>query len=264
MSVSVKELSFRYPRSPEPVLRNIGFEAPNGNVTAVIGANGAGKSTLIKCVLGILRGSGSVRFDGAERAELGSSALHRMVGYMTQEGALLSSLSVLDVVLLGRLESLHLRVPEEDIEKAMSILRLLHLEHLAERPFYALSGGQRRMVDVAQVLVRDPQVLIMDEPTANLDLVNELQVLELTRAYTHQRGTATILTLHDLNMAARFADRLVLLREGAVYRAGTPEEVITEEAIREAYGVRVRVSLDENRVPMLHTLSPLSETEYHF
>lgn len=264
MSFRVEHLRYTYPKASEPIIRDISFEAPDGMLTVIIGANGVGKSTLIKSMLGIFKAEGTAIFNDRERSQMSHRELHHLVGYMTQENALLTSLSVLNVVLLGRLGTLNLRVQDEDIEKAMSILRLLHLEHLAERPFYALSGGQRRMVDVAQTLVRDPQLLIMDEPTANLDLVNELQVLELVRAYTHQKEVATLMTLHDLNMAARYADRLVLLKDGAVFRSGTPEEVITQENIREAYGVEVHVSLDNNRVPMLHPIAPVQQTEYAF
>ena len=154
---------------------------------------------------------------------------------------------------------------EEDIEKALTILRLLHLEPYIERPFYALSGGQRRMVDVAQTLVRDPKILIMDEPTANLDLVNEMQVLELVKAYTYKRGMATLLTLHDLNMAARYADNMILLKDGAVFREGPPGEVITEDNIREAYGVNVHVHTSSRTgTPMLLPLTPVQQMEYSF
>lgn len=264
MSLEVRHLRYSYPKADEPIIRDISFDVPDGLVTVVIGANGVGKSTLIKSILGIFKAGGEAFFNGVNRRHIPHKELHRFVGYMTQENALLTSLSVLNVVLLGRLGSLNLRVQEEDIAKAVSILRLLHLENLLERPFYALSGGQRRMVDVAQTLVRDPGILVMDEPTANLDLVNELQVLELVRAYTHQKKVATLLTLHDLNMAARYGDQLVLLRDGVVFRTGTPAEVITEENIQKAYGVEVRVSLDENNVPMLHPIAPVKKTKYMF
>lgn len=264
MSLEISHLRYSYPKADEPIIRDISFDVPDGLVTVVIGANGVGKSTLIKSVLGIFKAEGEAFFNGVNRRHIPHKELHHLVGYMTQENALLTSLSVLNVVLLGRLGSLNLRVQEEDIEKALSILRLLHLENLLERPFYALSGGQRRMVDVAQTLVRDPSILVMDEPTANLDLVNELQVLELVRAYTHQKKVATLLTLHDLNMAARYGDQLVLLRDGVVFRTGTPAEVITEENIQKAYGVEVRVSLDEKNVPMLHPIAPVKKTQYMF
>ena len=265
MSFRVEHLRYTYPKAKEPIIRDISFEAPDGCVTVIIGANGVGKSTLIKSMLGIFNAKGDAWFDGKNRRDLSHAELHRLVGYMTQENALLTSLSVLNVVLLGRLGTLNLKIQDEDIEKAVNTLRLLHLEHLTERPFYALSGGQRRMVDVAQTLVRDPKILIMDEPTANLDLVNELQVLELVKAYTHQKNTATLLTLHDLNMAARYGDHLVLLKDGCVFREGSAGEVITEDNIREAYGVEVHVHTSSRTgTPMLLPLTSVRKTEYVF
>ncbi len=265
MSFKVEHLQYTYPKAKEPIIRDIGFEVPDGCLTAIIGANGVGKSTLIKTLLGIFKGKGEVWFNGINRREMSHAEIHHLVGYMTQENALLTNLSVLNVVLLGRLGTLNLKVQAEDIRKAMQTLSLLHLEELVDRPFYALSGGQRRMVDVAQTLVRDPKILIMDEPTANLDLVNELQVLELVKAYTRQKNTATLLTLHDLNMAARYADRLVLLKDGYVYREGTPADVITEENIREAYGVEVHVHTSSRTgTPMLLPLTAVRKTDYVF
>ena len=265
MSIRVEKLQYTYPKAKDPIIRDISFEVPDGSVTAVIGANGVGKSTMLKSMLGIFKGEGNVWFNGENRREMRHARLFGMVGSMTQENALLTSLSVLNVVLLGCLGTLNIRVSEEDIEKAFGILRLLHLEEYAERPFYALSGGQRRMVDVAQTLVRDPKILVMDEPTANLDLVNELQVLELVRAYTHGRNVSTLLTLHDLNMASRYSDRLILLKDGRVYREGTPAEVVTEENIREAYGVEVHVHTSSRTgTPMLLPLKAVQEIRYDF
>ena len=265
MSIRVEHLKYAYPKAKEAIIKDISFEVPDGKVTVIIGANGVGKSTLIKTMLGIFRGEGEAWFDGRSRRELSHGELTTLVGYMTQENALLTSLSVLNVVLLGRLGTLNIRVQDEDIDKAMAMLRLLHLEPFIDRPFYALSGGQRRMVDVAQTLVRDPKILIMDEPTANLDLVNEMQVLELVKAYTHKRETATLLTLHDLNMAARYADNMILLKDGFVFREGPPGEVITADNIREAYGVEVHVHTSSRTgTPMLLPLTPVQQTEYLF
>lgn len=265
MSIRVDHLKYAYPKAKEPIIKDISFEVPDGKVTVIIGANGVGKSTLIKNMLGIFHGEGEAWFDGKNRKNMSHAELTTLVGYMTQENALLTSLSVLNVVLLGRLGTLNIRVQDENIEKALSMLRLLHLDSYIDRPFYALSGGQRRLVDVAQTLVRDPKILIMDEPTANLDLVNEMQVLELVKAYTNKRGTATLLTLHDLNMAARYADHMILLKDGFVFREGPPSEVITEDNICEAYGVNVHVHTSSRTgTPMLLPLAPVVQTEYLF
>lgn len=264
MSLTVEHIQYVYPGERSPVIRDVSFTASDNSITAIIGPNGAGKTTLIKAMLCHLKAKGRTMINGRNRDEFSCGELHRTVGYMTQEGALLSGLTVFNVVLLGLLGTLSLRVRGEDIEKTAATLKLLHLDGIAERPFYALSGGQRRMVDMAQTIVRDPKVLIMDEPTSNLDLANELQVLELISAYTHKRKTTTLLTLHDLNTAARFADKMVLLKDGSVYRSGTPEEVITEESIRTAYGVESKVTLNDDRIPVLQLISSAQQKQYTF
>lgn len=265
MSLSVRNLQYTYPRADQPVIRNISFDVPDGCVVSVIGANGVGKSTLLKTLLGIFRGQGDVYIDDVSQKDMRHEDVLQKIGYMTQENALLSNLTVLDVVLLGRLGTLNIKVQDEDIEKAYAMIRMMHLEKYAERPFYALSGGQRRMTDVAQTLVKDPKILVMDEPTANLDLVNELQVLEIVRAYTKQKGISTLLTLHDLNLAARYSDRLVLLKDAEVFRQGPPAEVITEKNIEEAYGVEVHVHISSRTsTPMVMPLAAVEKTDYQF
>ena len=264
MSIRIEDLRFTYPKETKPVLDGLSFEAQEGCITVVVGANGAGKSTLIKSLLGIHKSSGKVYLDGTERSSIPNAELFRKVGYMTQESAILTRLNVFNVVLLGRLGSLSLKVHDEDIDRVHDMLKMLDLEQYAERPFYALSGGQRRLVDVAQTLVKDPQVLIMDEPTANLDLANELQVLDIVKAYTRQRYVSTLLTLHDLNMTARYADKVVLLKDGKVFKEGEPFEVFTEENIRAAYGVNVNVILGENYRPVIQPSPAEAEKEYEF
>lgn len=259
MALEVEHLSYTYPKSAQPVLNDVSFTAPDGVVTSLIGANGVGKSTLIKSILGLCPGAGRVRFNGAENA-----GLSKKVGYMTQQGVLSTTLKVLEVVLLGRMQTLGFRVDGENLDRAWNIIKLLRLEPLAQRPYNTLSGGQQRVVGLAQTLVREPELLLLDEPTANLDMQNELEVMALVRAYTRQRSIATLVTLHDLNAAARFSDKLVLLKDGAVYREGTPVQVITEDAIRAAYGVEAHVHTDRAGRTMLYPLRSVREQSYHF
>ena len=265
MSLRIRDITYTYPGSSAPTLKGISFGAEDGDVVSVIGANGAGKSTLLKNIIGFYKGGGEVWIDDLEKNAISHKELHNRIGYMPQESALLTSLSVWTVVLLGRIGTLNLKVQEEDIKKTGAIIDLLGLNDVAERPFYALSGGQRRVVDVAQTLVRDPSILIMDEPTSNLDLVNELQVLELVKAYTKQKHTSTLLTLHDLNLAARYSDKLILLKDGTVFRSGPPEEVITEENIREAYGVEAHIHVSSRTgTPMVLPLEATDKVTYNF
>jgi iron complex transport system ATP-binding protein len=264
MGLWAKHISFSFPRAKKPLLRDVSFRAEDSELTVLIGANGVGKTTLLKTILGLQKGGGTVEIGGMDRETMTRRELSRRVGYMPQESALVSSLRVFEVVLLGRMESLRLKVSDEDVAQVWEILRLLRLEHLAEQPFYALSGGQRRMVGIAQTMVREPEVLVLDEPTANLDMQHELKVLELLRAYAEQRNVAVLLTLHDLNMAAQYADKLVLLKDGEVYRQGTPSFVMTKETIENTYHVQVHIENDSSGVPVLRPIRTLHGEEYRF
>lgn len=183
------------------------------------------------------------------------------VGYLTQESAVQAALTVFDVVLLGRLHRLGLRVESAELERVWAILKKLKLDHLADRPYNELSGGQRRVVNIAQTLVKEPKVLILDEPTANLDMQNGIEMLELVRAYTRDRSAATLVILHDLSMACRYADKILLLKDGKVFRAGTPLEAVTEESVRKAYGVNVRLLMADEATPLLHILGSVRPTD---
>lgn len=235
MGLSVEGLSFSYRNFD--VLKDVSFSARKGEITTVIGPNGAGKSTLLKSIAGIAGARGKVLLDGKDRESYPRRQFRRMLGYMPQGNAAESSLSVFEVVLLGRVQTLSLRVQKEDISRTWSILREMSISDLAERPFKKLSGGQQRLVSIAQTLVCDPKVLILDEPTANLDLQNELEVLDLIGRHTVSRETTTIMTLHDLNMAARHSQKMILLKSGRIWTQGTPDQVLSERTIEETYGV---------------------------
>ena len=263
MNVRVENLSFTY-RHGDRILNGLSFEACDGEITAIVGANGAGKTTLVKSLMGYLTPQGEVYFGNRNRKDFVFSEIAKFVGYMTQEGTIQAALTVFEVVMLGRLNGLKLKVEASELERVWSILRMLRIEHLADKYYNELSGGQRRLVNIAQTLVKEPQILILDEPTANLDMQNEIETLELTRAYTRSRKIATIVILHDLSMACRYADRIVLLRDGEVFRTGTPAEAITEESVRDAYGVNVNLMMSKEGTPLLHILSSVRDLEYHF
>lgn len=263
MDVRVENLSFSYRRG-KPILDGLSFEAREGEITAIVGANGAGKTTLVRSILGYLTPRGEVYLGKKNRKDYTFSEVAALVGYLTQESAVQAALTVFDVVLLGRLHRLGLRVDPAELEKVWIILKKLKIDHLADRPYNELSGGQRRVVNIAQTLVKEPNVLILDEPTANLDMQNEIEMLELVRAYTRDRRAATLVILHDLSMACRYADRILILKDGRVFCAGTPLEVVTEESVREAYGVNVRLLMADETTPLLHILGSVRPTDYHF
>lgn len=228
MSIDVQGLSVHY--GARPVLRDISLSARAGRVLGIVGPNGSGKSTLVKAVAGLLKASGRIRFNGSE-------ARPKSVGYMPQDLQTPMALTVLEVVLLGRLAELGLTVSADDLEAVRQVLQLLGMEALAGRYLSELSGGQRQMVFLAQALVSQPTVLLLDEPISALDICHQLEVLEVVRAMTLERGLCTLMVLHDLNAAARFADDVAMLREGCLVGCGDPKDVLTVENIVTGFGV---------------------------
>ena len=210
------------------------LDAAPGEVLAILGANGSGKSSLLRALAGVQPYGGMLAWDG-------DAASRGAVGYMPQDNAVRAALTAFEVVLLGRLRSLAFRVGGRDLAAAQDALAELGAADLAARRVGELSGGQRQLVFMAQVLAADPQILLLDEPTSALDIAHQLHVLDLLRAATARRNLTTIAVLHDLNAAARFADRVALMRSGRLVGVGRPAEVLTAPALRRAYDVEVSV-----------------------
>ena len=240
MSLDVRDVCFSY--GERSVLDSVSFEMGEG-ILSVLGPNGAGKSTLVKCLAGVhLPSSGTVTFGGADLRSRDSGGPR--LAYMSQEPPRSMDLTVLEVMLLGLAGSLSMRVSDEDLDCAMGPLEELGLEGLAQRPINELSGGQCQMVMIAQCLVADPEIVILDEPMNNLDLHRELQMFDLMRKITGERGLTTLMVLHDVNFAARYSDRMLVLKDGRVYSEGVPEDVVTEEMLRDVYRVEALVDRD--------------------
>jgi iron complex transport system ATP-binding protein len=252
VSLHLEELSFSY--GSEPVLNKIDLQL-NSSVTALVGPNAAGKTTLLRCITGTLKPSGRILLDGKDVKQLGRKARSRMIGYLAQEAPSRTGLTVMEAVLLGRLHTLSWRVSDEDLDMVYALLEELDMADLATRSINELSGGQRQMVSVAQVLVQQPRVLLMDEPTNNLDLHHQLEMLALIREKTSAGGLTTVIALHDLNLAAQFAGEVAVLDKGQIYAFGAPAAVLTMETLRAVYGVHARVSLDSGGLP---TITPLN------
>ena len=232
MSLILDNICVQYGR--RTVVQNISLEAQFGRVLALVGPNGSGKTSLIKAVAGLIPFGGRIAFAG-------SMGRPDALGYMPQgqQGPL--ALSVVEVVLLGRLERLHMRVRDEDLDAVRGVLQRLGIGHLAGRDLGELSGGQRQLVYLAQALVSEPRVLLLDEPISALDINHQLEVLELVAAMTRERQLCTVMVLHDLQATARYADDVVLLSGGSVLASGTPEEVLTQGTMRRVFGVDMEV-----------------------
>ncbi|MBY4797572.1 ABC transporter ATP-binding protein [Collinsella sp. AGMB00827] len=262
--LELEQCGYRYHGSPKPILEGVSFSAAAGEVTTLLGVNGAGKSTALRSIANRSFQIGRILLDERDVLEYSADKYNWSMGYLTQDNANKPALTVFDVVLLGKISRLGLKVSAEDEESVWKTLEALHLEPLAGARYNALSGGQRKVVGIAQTIVREPKILLLDEPTANLDIRNELEVMQLISAYTKARNTITLITLHDLNLATQFSDKTVLMRSGGTCVEGTPSEVLTEELILDVYGVEASVTLGDNNMPHIHLKRSVRESTYTF
>ena len=227
--MAVHKLSASYGK--RRVLHDVSLVCEPGRVMGLVGPNGSGKSTLVKAIAGLLPVKGRIEFDD-------STLRPGTVGYMPQDLQAPMALTVLEVVLLGRLRQLGLRIAPQDLDAVQRLLAVLNIADLAGRYLSELSGGQRQMAFLAQALVAEPKVLLLDEPISALDIRHQLEVLQVVRTLTLERKLVTLMVLHDLNAAARFADDVAILREGRVLAQGTPTHVLTVENVGIGFGVQ--------------------------
>ena len=237
--ISVDGLDFSY-GSGAAILDRVAFDAAAGRCVAVLGNNGAGKSTLVKCVARILEpGSGSVYVDGEDAASLGRRELARRVAYVAQRGSH-DRLTVFDSVLLGRTPHMGYEPGREDLDIVASAIDRLGLEPLALRYVDELSGGEAQKVALARALAQRPRTLLLDEPTSNLDLRNQYETMAILRDEAARSNMCVIVVMHDLNLALRFCDRFLFMKDRTVYAYGGPE-VVDEATVWAVYGVPVAV-----------------------
>ena len=232
-----------------PVLESVDFALVDGHLTIVLGPNGSGKTTLVRILSGVLKPSrGEVELGGREIPLLSRRAVARALAVVPQETTVPFPYRARELVAMGRAPHLGPlgREGPRDREVVEASLRQLGVEHLAERTFPTLSGGEKQRVLLARALAQQTDALLLDEPTAHMDLGHRMQTFEWLRGWVRAgSGRGAALVTHDLVLAARFADELVLLHRGNVVSRGTPGEVLTPATIADVYGVEARVARDE-------------------
>ena len=233
------------------VARDISFTLLPGKIYAVLGPNGAGKSSLMKALFAELPCQGEIRFGKQVLHKGEHHAWRKAIGYMPQDTVVDASLTALEVVLLGQMDKLGMRVSDEQLALAARTMALLGISHLAGRDVLDLSGGQRQMVMFAQVLLRHPRILLLDEPVSALDMHHQCVLLDQVRQQTQEKHLITLMILHDLNLAAQFADELILLADGRIQAQGSPREVLQKETIERLYQVEVNVQHDSDGLPIV-------------
>lgn len=229
-----------------------------GKVHVIIGPNGTGKSTLLKAIFGEVKlESGTVSHSQKNMQDKSLTLWRRPIAYMPQDINLSVSLTALEVVLLGNVDSLSLHLDQEVIEKGLNALAQVGLLSLAHRKVNTLSGGQCQMVLFAQVLMRTPSIVMLDEPVSALDLFYQQVLLEHLTKETHSNQWITLVVLHDLNLAAQYADNLIVLNNAKIQAFGKPKDVMTKQLIEDVYRVNTEVLLDSNGQPFIRTYNQI-------
>lgn len=235
MILEVKDLFFSY--GAHDVVKGVSFRANPGECVAILGMNGVGKSTMLKCINRIIRPqSGKVLVGDQDVLSLSGNELAKRIGYVSQNCQFADS-SVFDAVLLGRKPFIRWDVTEKDLKIVQDVLHTMSLEDFASRNINELSGGERQKVSIARALAQQTPVLLFDEPTSNLDIKNQIEVLDIMKQIVRKQQLTAVVTIHDLNMALRFADKFLVLKDGEVYAFGGLE-VITEKLILDVYEVK--------------------------
>lgn len=249
------EVTLTYPRSPVPVVRGVSAALQPGALTVIVGPNACGKSTLLRAFGRILRPKlGAITLDGKALQRYRSTEFARLVGLLPQSPVAPDGITVGDLVARGRFPhqgAMRQWGPTDEAAVVVALERTSTTE-LSDRYLSDLSGGQRQRVWIAMALAQQTDILLLDEPTSFLDLAHQLEVLELCRELTDLHGTTVVAVLHDLNQAARYADRVVAMRSGEIVASGTPAEVITSAVVHDVFGVACRVIDDpETSTPLV-------------
>ena len=241
MKLRIDRLSFSYRQ--RTVLDKIDFTVSGGELVCLVGPNGAGKSTLIKCINQILTPStGTVQLDDRPLNRMGRKEIAALFGYVPQAARHAFPATVFDTVLLGRRPFLNWTVGEENRDMIYEVLVEMGLDHLALRHFDELSGGEQQKALIARALVQTPKVLLLDEPTSSLDLFHQLDVMDRVAAIVATQNICAVMAIHDLNLAALYADRMVFLKSGAILEDGPPAQVLSKELVHSVYGVNASIS----------------------
>lgn len=257
MKLDIKGICFSY--GSRPALKDVTMNMEKGGMVSIIGPNGSGKTTLLKCIDKMLKPErGSILIEDKDVAKMGTMEMARLLGYVPQSAGNVFPCTVFEALLIGRRPHLSWGVGEKDRKIVSQTLELMGLEDMAMRMFGELSGGERQKVLIARALAQEPEVLLLDEPTSNLDLRHQLGVLGLLNDVVEKKGILAIMAMHDLNLASRFSHQMVVLRKGEVYAAGEPKSVLTPENIRLVYGVEAIVG-NNSGAPHIIPLRPVEE-----
>lgn len=240
MKMNGQNLSFGY--NQKNILDKLDIEIKEGELTSITGPNGVGKSTLIKCMSNIHKLKSGVIYLGSDILDKkDSKELAKILGYVPQKEESNFSITVYEMILLGRRPYINWKVKDNDKKVVDQLIKRMKIEDLAERDINTLSGGERQKVAIARALAQEPEILLLDEPTASLDLNHQIEVMKTLQELAHREDRSVVVVLHDLNLASRFSDKVFLMSKNGLYKIGTPKEVFTVKNIKEIYNIKVEI-----------------------
>ena len=250
MNIEIKGLDFSY--SGERILKDITLDIEGNQCVAILGPNGAGKSTLIQCINRLLKPQqGTICINGVNINTLSRKELAQQLSYIPQTTLPMFSLQVFDMLLMGRRPHISWRNSEKDKDKVIESMKLLNIEYLATRPFNELSGGMQQKVIIARAIVQETPIILLDEPISNLDIRHQFEVMNIVRRLIDTKKILALMVIHDLNIAAGYADKIIIMNEGKIVFYGPPGEVLSKDNISSVYGVDAHVGRLENKLSVV-------------
>lgn len=246
MRIRINDMDFSY--GDFPILKNINLDLEGPQLVSIVGPNGVGKSTLVGCICGLLQlNRGGIEVNGVPLSDYKNRDLAKIIGYVPCSAKDAFPLSVTDTVLMGKGPYNGWKTTDRDLKEVYDVLRLLGIEFLAMRNFNEISAGQHQKVMLARGIIQNTEVLILDEPTANLDIKHQLEVTRILSELVTKRGMMIIMISHDLNIASRYSDNIIMLHGGTVFAVGRPEDVINSDNLRTVYGVESEMTVVDGR-----------------
>jgi iron complex transport system ATP-binding protein len=243
--IAINKLCYNY--GTAKVLEDINLNIHENKFYGVIGPNGSGKTTLIRNLSrGLFPQKGTIYLDGCDITDTSNRELARRISYVPQNTHIEFEFSVMDIILMGRSPYLKRLQSEskKDIDIVKNAMVITNTWQLRNKNIGEISGGERQRVIIARALSQQAKIMLLDEPVSQLDIHHQIEILRIIKKLTEEKRLTAILSLHDLNLAAQYSDQLILLKKGRVFKQGSPQDVITEENIKEAYGIKIRVIED--------------------